>query len=63
MSVSNIQTNATESEIKELLSCVGPILYYKEDRGVGSVKLSAQVEYADEQTAKAAVRHLNGYKF
>ena len=56
VNVSNISNEATEEEIKEYLSLVGPVKSYHPIKN--GCKLSARVCYYDLETAMMAVNFL-----
>lgn len=62
--VGNIPYEATEEQIQEIFSQVGPVVTFRLvfDRDTGKPKGYGFVEYRDSQTALSAMRNLNGYE-
>ncbi|KAH8418027.1 hypothetical protein KR222_010639 [Zaprionus bogoriensis] len=62
--VGNIPYEATEENLKEIFSEVGPVLSLKLvfDRESGKPKGFGFCEYKDQETALSAMRNLNGYE-
>ncbi|XP_044004678.1 cleavage stimulation factor subunit 2 isoform X2 [Aphidius gifuensis] len=62
--VGNIPYEATEENLKDIFSEVGPVLSFKlvYDRETGKPKGYGFCEYKDTQTAHSAMRNLNGYE-
>jgi len=62
--VGNIPYEATEEQIQEIFSQVGPVVSFRLvfDRDTGKPKGYGFVEYRDSQTALSAMRNLNGYE-
>ncbi|CAK84464.1 unnamed protein product (macronuclear) [Paramecium tetraurelia] len=68
--VSNIQSQAKNQEVEQLLQTIGPLMEWTPKQNIililrreGEVKFSCTAEYYDEFTASIAVETLNGYKF
>ena len=59
--IGNISFDATEEELRELFSSVGPLVNLRlvVDRDTGKRKGFGFVEYGDQETAFSAVRNLN----
>ncbi|XP_018352347.1 PREDICTED: cleavage stimulation factor subunit 2 isoform X3 [Trachymyrmex septentrionalis] len=62
--VGNIPYEATEENLKDIFSEVGPVLSFKLvfDRETGKPKGYGFCEYKDQETALSAMRNLNGYE-
>ncbi|XP_063980418.1 cleavage stimulation factor subunit 2 tau variant-like isoform X2 [Diachasmimorpha longicaudata] len=62
--VGNIPYEATEENLKDIFSEVGPVLSFKlvYDRETGKPKGYGFCEYKDQETALSAMRNLNGYE-
>lgn len=62
--VGNIPYEATEEQLQEIFSQVGPVMSFRLvfDRDTGKPKGYGFVEYRDSQTALSAMRNLNGYE-
>eukprot|EP00124_Ichthyophonus_hoferi_P000045 Ihof_evm45s1 gene=Ihof_evmTU45s1 len=63
--VGNIPYDATEEQLKEIFSDVGPVVNFRLvfDRETGKPKGFGFCEYHDAATAQSAMRHLNNYDF
>eukprot|EP00898_Chlorokybus_atmophyticus_P001529 jgi/Chlat1/2377/Chrsp17S02644 len=63
--VGNIPFDASEEDIVEILSQVGPVVAFRmvSDRDTGKPKGFGFAEYHDEETAQSARRNLNGFEF
>ncbi|KAL6255093.1 hypothetical protein P5V15_013426 [Pogonomyrmex californicus] len=64
MRIGNIPYEATEENLKDIFSEVGPVLSFKLvfDRETGKPKGYGFCEYKDQETALSAMRNLNGYE-
>jgi hypothetical protein len=62
--VGNIPYEATEEQLQDIFSQVGPVVSFRLvfDRDTGKPKGYGFVEYRDSQTALSAMRNLNGYE-
>jgi len=62
--VGNIPYEATEEQLQEIFSQVGPVVSFRLvfDRDNGKPKGYGFVEYRDSQTALSAMRNLNGFE-
>lgn len=62
--VGNIPYEATEENLKDIFSQVGPVLSFRlvYDRDTGKPKGYGFCEYQDQETAKSAMRNLSGYE-
>ena len=60
--VGNIPYEATEEQLKDIFSSVGPVLSFKLvfDRDSGKPRGYGFCEYMDPETASSAMRNLNG---
>ncbi|XP_042196679.1 cleavage stimulation factor subunit 2 isoform X2 [Callorhinchus milii] len=63
--VGNIPYEATEEQLKDIFSEVGPVLSFRlvYDRETGKPKGYGFCEYQDQETALSAMRNLNGREF
>uniref|UniRef100_A0A915J874 RRM domain-containing protein n=1 Tax=Romanomermis culicivorax TaxID=13658 RepID=A0A915J874_ROMCU len=63
--VGNIPYEATEDELKQLFSQVGPVVGFRlvVDRETGKPKGYGFCEFADQETAMSALRNLNQFEF
>ncbi|KAB0405361.1 hypothetical protein E2I00_014457, partial [Balaenoptera physalus] len=63
--VGNIPYEATEQQLKDIFSEVGPVVSFRlvYDRETGKPKGSGFCEYQDQETALSAMRNLNGCEF
>ena len=63
--VGNIPYEATEQQLKDIFSEVGPVVRFRlvYDRETGKPKGSGFCEYQDRETALSAMRNLNGCEF
>ncbi|ELR13547.1 cleavage stimulation factor 64kDa subunit, partial [Acanthamoeba castellanii str. Neff] len=61
--VGNIPYDATEEQLTEIFSSVGPVTCFRLvfDRETGKPKGFGFCEYRDTETAMSAMRNLNGY--
>jgi len=62
--VGNIPYEATDENLKDIFSQVGPVLSFRlvYDRDTGKPKGYGFCEYQDQETAKSAMRNLSGYE-
>uniref|UniRef100_T1JH34 RRM domain-containing protein n=1 Tax=Strigamia maritima TaxID=126957 RepID=T1JH34_STRMM len=62
--VGNIPYEATEEQLKDIFSEVGPVISFRlvYDRETGKPKGYGFCEYKDQDTALSAMRNLNGYE-
>ncbi|XP_013784845.1 cleavage stimulation factor subunit 2-like [Limulus polyphemus] len=62
--VGNIPYEATEEQLKDIFSEVGPVVSFRlvYDRETGKPKGYGFCEYKDQETALSAMRNLNGYE-
>lgn len=62
--VGNISYEATEEELREIFSQVGPVVHWRLvfDRDTGKPKGYGFCEYVDQETANSAIRNLNGFE-
>lgn len=62
--VGNIPYEATEEQLKDIFSEVGPVVSFRlvYDRETGKPKGYGFCEYKDQDTALSAMRNLNGYE-
>lgn len=62
--VGNIPYEATEEQLKDIFSEVGPVISFRlvYDRETGKPKGYGFCEYKDQETALSAMRNLNGYE-
>ncbi|XP_048577455.1 cleavage stimulation factor subunit 2 tau variant [Nematostella vectensis] len=62
--VGNIPYEASEEQLKEIFSEVGPVISFRLvfDRETGKPKGYGFCEYKDQETALSAMRNLNGYE-
>lgn len=63
--VGNLPYNATEAELREHFSAVGPVSYLSlpTDRETGQVRGFAFIEFNDQAQAEAAIRQFNNQSF
>jgi cold-inducible RNA-binding protein len=63
--VGNLPYSATEAELRELFSAVGPVSYISlpTDRESGKMRGFAFIEYNDRAQAEAAIRRFNNQPF
>ncbi|XP_037678680.1 cleavage stimulation factor subunit 2 [Choloepus didactylus] len=63
--VGNIPYEATEEQLKDIFSEVGPVVSFRlvYDRETGKPKSYGFCEYQDQETALSAMRNLNGREF
>eukprot|EP00127_Corallochytrium_limacisporum_P003329 Clim_evm18s148 gene=Clim_evmTU18s148 len=63
--VGNIPYDATESQLIEVFSEVGPVINFRlvTDRDTGKPKGYGFCEFRDRETAQSAIRNLNNYNF
>ena len=63
--VGNIPYEATEEQLKDIFSEVGPVVSFRlvYDRETGKPKGYGFCEYQDQETALSAMRNLNGREF
>jgi RNA recognition motif-containing protein len=63
--VGNLPYSATEAELRELFSAVGPVSYISlpTDRETGKMRGFAFIEYSDRAQAEEAIRRFNNQPF
>jgi cleavage stimulation factor subunit 2 len=62
--VGNVTANTTEEQLREIFQFVGPVKNIRIliDKDTGRPKGFAFIEYADANSALAAIRHLDGHE-